>query len=212
MRYGKKDFNFNIYSMDKIVRWKNFLDIGDNIIYESKLSRIWKHIESDGDFGIVSPFRKNYSLDENLTRYSELIKIVRYKFKLGYIELEGGFLEEGDWVIEKSLFIPNIKKDDILYLGEYFQQYSIIFKDKIEFTEIGTNEISGFGRIITNFIKSGWDKNLQIDSDLTKLFFSKLIKGSHIDECFLLEKEQISFNEMYNRKIQKRYYNILSNL
>lgn len=181
------------------------------IISESKLSRIWQYIEKDSSFGVISPFRKNYSLDENIERYKNLKDIVRNKLNLGYIELEGGFKEEGDWIKEKSLLIPNIKKVDLLVLGEQFEQYSVIYKDKNEFIEVGTNDISGKGNIITNFIKQGWEKNMQIDSDLTQQFFSKIAKGSHrdkkflfnIEECFLFEIDEKTFNDCYRETIGK---------
>jgi hypothetical protein len=210
---------------ERIDNFKKFLNKNDNNteiqLYESNLSRIWQHIQGDNRFGVVSPFRKNYSIKENLERYSELKKIVRNELNLGYIELEGGFKEEGDWVTEKSLFIPNIRKTDIIKLGELFEQYSVIYKDSDEFIEIGTNEISGIGKVLTNFIKQGWDKNIQINSDLTKKFFSRLVKGNHqdskflfnIEELYLLEMDEKSFNEMYGesfgKKKQKRYIRLL---
>jgi hypothetical protein len=210
---------------EQIDKFKKFInkkeDNTEIQLYESRLSRIWQHIQSNNSFGVISPFRKNYSTEENLKRYSELKKNVRNELKLGYIELEGGFNEEGDWIKEKSLFIPNIKKTDIIKLGELFEQYSVIYKDSNEFVEIGTNEISGIGNVLTNFIKQGWDKNMEINSDLTKKFFSRLAKGGHrdnkfifnIEESYLLEMVEKSFNEMYGesfgKKKQKRYIRLL---
>lgn len=201
--------SFNSFGDDKILL--QFLD-KDSMIYESSLSRIWKHIEGDKSFGVISPFRKYYSEKENLERYSELKKIIRDKLKLGYIELDGGFKEEGEWVHEKSLFIPNIKKEDLLNLGEKFDQYSVIYKDKNEFVEIGTNDFSVKGQILSDFIKKGWNKNIQINSKLTKELFSKLIKGSHKDrkflfnmkESYLLEVNPKSFNESYRENLSGR--------
>lgn len=176
------------------------------IITETRLSRIWKYIENDSaSFGVISPFRKYLSIDENLERYKELKSIIKNKLKLGYIELEGGFKEEGDWVNEKSLFIPNIKKEDLISLGDYYDQYSVIYKDRNEFVEIGTNDMSGKGSIVSNFKKSGWDQNMQINTDLTNDFFSKLARGSHrgkkflfnIKETFLFEVDGKTFNDMY---------------
>ena len=128
-----------------------FLD-KDSTIYESSLSRMWQYVEGDKSFGIISPFRKSDSKSENMKKYNELKKIVRDK-KLGYIELEGGFKEEGEWVREKSMFIPGIEKKDLIDLGEKFDQYSVIYKAKDEFVEIGTNNYSGKGKVITDFIK-----------------------------------------------------------
>jgi hypothetical protein len=139
----------------RIKDWNQFLNENNEnieiVLYESSLSRIWQFIENDYNFGVISPFRKNYSLDENLERYKELKHIIRNKFKLGYIEMDGGFFEEGDWIKEKSLFIPNIKKSDLINFGKSYDQYSVIYKDENEFIEIGTNEMSGVGNIIIDF-------------------------------------------------------------
>jgi len=197
-----------------------FLD-KDSMVYESSLSRIWQHIEGDKSFGVISPFRKYYSKKENLERYNELKKIIRDKLRLGYIELDGGFKEEGEWVHEKSLFIPDIIKEDLIELGEKFDQYSVIYKDKNEFIEIGTNDFSVKGQILWDFIKKGWNKNMQINSELTKELFSKLIKGSHKDrkflfnlkESYLLEVNPKSFNESYTESVtgksQKKYIRLV---
>ena len=100
------------------------------ILQESSLSRVWKYVQDDSaSFGVISPFRKYLSRDENLERYKELKSFVRNNLKLGYIELEGGFKEEGDWVNEKTLFIPSISKERLLFLGDYYDQYSVIYKD-----------------------------------------------------------------------------------
>ena len=36
---------------------ENFIN-EKNIVNESSLSRIWQHIENDGGFGVISPYRK----------------------------------------------------------------------------------------------------------------------------------------------------------
>ena len=199
-----------------------FLD-KDSTIYESSLSRMWQYVEGDKSFGIISPFRKSDSKSENMKKYNELKKIVKDK-KLGYIELEGGFKEEGEWVREKSMFIPGIEKKDLIDLGEKFDQYSVIYKAKDEFVEIGTNNYSGKGKVITDFIKNGWDKNLQIDSKFAKEeVFSRLIKGSHRDrkflfnlkESYLLEIDPKNFSDSYSEAFkgksesQRRYIRLL---
>ena len=207
-------------SFEKYGGLPEFLD-KDSMVYESSLSRIWQHIEGDKSFGVISPFRKYYSKKENLERYNELKKIIRDKLRLGYIELDGGFKEEGEWVHEKSLFIPDIIKEDLIELGEKFDQYSVIYKDKNEFIEIGTNDFSVKGQILSDFIKKGWNKNMQINSELTKELFSKLIKGSHKDrkflfnlkESYLLEVNPKSFNESYTESVtgksQKKYIRLV---
>jgi len=187
-----------------ITGYDNFDNI-DSMVLESSLSRIWGYIQSDKSFGIISPYRGYLSKNENLDRYNELKNIVYNDLKLGFIELKGGFKEGDFWVHEKSLFIPNISKKDLLNLGEKYEQYSVIYKDENEFLEIST-EKDKIGIIINNFIKKGFDKNLQIDSELTKNLFSQIAKGSNRDKKFifnigdnyLLEVKPKSFNEVRN--------------
>lgn len=179
-----------------------------NFITESSLSRIWKHIENGQGFGVISPFRREFSMEQNEKRYIDLKSRVKSK-GYGFIELIGGFIEDGVPVREKSLFIPGIKKDDLISWGQEFDQYSVIFKDDNEFVEIGTNRDSGIGTIKNDFIKSGWDKNLTLNPEATKEFWSELIKGSHrgrkflfnLKESYLFEITPLSFNEIaYGKK------------
>lgn len=189
-------------------------------LHEAGLSRIWQYIEENRVFGIMSPFRANYSSEENNKRYAQLKRIIREELRLGYIELEGGYKEQGVWVKEKSLFIPNIKKDDLIKLGEKFEQYSVIYKDDDQFVEIGSSQAAGKGRVINNFLKSGWGKNMRIDSPLTKKLFSRIAKGSHRDkkfvfnmeECFLFEVDPKTHNDAYRElmgKYKKRLIQLL---
>ena len=90
-----------------------------------------------------------------------------------------------------------------------------------QFIEIGTNDFSVKGQILWDFIKKGWNKNMQINSELTKELFSKLIKGSHKDrkflfnlkESYLLEVNPKSFNESYTESVtgksQKKYIRLV---
>lgn len=113
MRKEMREFKDNL---------KNFLAKNDNnteiLLFESNLSSMWRHIQAPDSFGVISPFRKDYSEEENLERYTDLNKI-RNELKLGCIELEGGFNESGVWVREKSLFITGIKKNDNINWGNY---------------------------------------------------------------------------------------------
>ena len=188
---------------DHIEQENKIRKIVRDVIQETSLSRIWQHIENDGSFGVISPFRYNYSKEENMERLSNLIKKIRTA-GLGYIELKGGFNENGNIVEERSLFIPNIKEDFLINLGIEFEQYSVIYKDSKKFVEIGTNKDSGIKTIKNNFIQKGWNKNLKFDSELTKEFFSELLKGSHrgrkflfnLKESYLYEIVGLSFNEV----------------
>ena len=170
-----------------------------------KLSKVWQHIEHGGSFGVISPYRKEFSSSENEIRYSELKNQIR-TLGYGYIELSSGFKEEDGWVNEKSLFIPNIKKKVLIDLGVKYNQFSVIYKDTNEFIEIGTDENSGIGSIQNNFIQKGWNENLKFDSDLAKDFFSSLAKGSHRDEKFLFNISEIFLNEIISLSFNEVAY------
>lgn len=179
------------------------------LISETKLSRIWRFIEEDKyGFGVISAFRGEYSKEDNIQRHIELKSILKEK-GYGFIELKGGFKEEGGFVEELSLFIPNIPKNTLITLGTEYDQYSVIYKDSNEFVEIGTNQNSGIGNILRKFKLKSFDKNMIMDKDSVEDFFSSLMKGTHrgrkflfnIDEGFLEEKVNLSFNEIaYGKK------------
>lgn len=185
-------------------------EINKNVITESSLSRVWQYIENDKPFGVISPFRREYSFDENLKRYANLKNDVR-SLGYGFIELKGGFKEEGVFVNELALFIPNITEKNIVDLGIKYEQYSVIFKDNSKFVEIGTNDFSGIGEIKNNFISKGWDKNISFDSDLTKEFFSSLAKGSHRDKKFLFNIKDEELYEMIELSFNQRAYHHKNN-
>lgn len=162
---------------------------------ESSLSRIFTHIrQGKRSFGIISPFRGDLPKAENEERYIELKKTVR-TLGYGFIEMQGGFKEEGGFTLEKSLFIPSITRKELVELGKKYDQYSVIHKDENSFVEIGTNSNAGIGRIKNSFQFK--DRNsLELAQEVMKDFFSKLTKGSHRGKKFLFklqEKEVGSF-------------------
>jgi len=158
-------------------------------IYESSLSRIWQHIQDPSrSFGVVSAFRGEYGRRENEQRHDELKDQVR-ELGYGYIELEGGYKEESGFVEELSLFIPEIRRNDLIELGSYYDQYSVIYKDRNVFEEIGTSEVAGVGRIIRNFKKEAEDKNISMNPEIIEEFFSALLKGSHRGRKFVFTAE-----------------------
>jgi len=168
-------------------------------IAESSLSRIMTHVEKTENFGVMSPFRKEFSDKENLERYKELKEIVREK-GYGFIELKGGYQEEDGFVNEKSLFIPNIKKKEMMELGKKYDQHSVIVKDKQTFTMIGTNKGAGIGKVLDKFDVKG--RNISIDDvgDKFKDFFSRLLKGSHRGKKFLFKMQEKKETSMYYYK------------
>jgi len=171
--------------------------INRTALSESSMSRIFSHIEGKGSFGVISAFRGEHGKKENIGRHGELKKLIREK-GYGFIEMRGGYKEEGGFVNELSLFIPNIKKKAIVELGTQYDQHSVIYKDNNEFVLIGTNKSAGIGKTLEKFVSGGKD-NLVLAKDAMKDFFSALLKGSHRGKKFLFrmeEKEPLSFNQV----------------
>lgn len=194
---------------EDIMSFTKFVNEGANqrILNESSLSRIWKHIRSDKSFGVISPYRRD-TPDENEQNYNELKHLIRVS-KYGYIELIGGFNEEGTIVKEKSIFIPKIGKDELIELGIKYDQYSVIYKDANEFIELYTAEGKNKVRIERVFQKSkevGQEKreDLNFDPELMKQIFSRLAKGSHKNKkSFVLEEQ----NEMFLYEVVALQFN-----
>jgi len=174
-------------------------------LIESSLSRIMQHITNDKSFGVVSASRKSNSDKENDDLYKELIKDVR-KMGYGYIKLRGGYKEETGFVNEKSLFIPNITKNDIIKLGKKYNQDSVLYKDYNGFYEIGTNEFTGVGKILTRFKTD--DISIDDTGEVFTEFFSKLVKGSHANKKFLFVSEHQTGNMFVGGRVL--YQNIIS--
>ena len=169
-------------------------------LQESSLSRIMTHITKTENFGVMSPFRKEFSDKENLERYKELKELVREK-GYGFIELKGGYQEETGFVNEKSLFIPNIKKKEMMELGKKYDQFSVIIKDKNTFAEIGTNKNAGINSVQNKFDVGG-KRNISVDDvgNIFKDFFSRLLKGSHAGKKFLFKVQEKVETSMYYYK------------
>jgi hypothetical protein len=162
---------------------------------ESKLSRIWQYVEDDHkSFGVVSASHKGDP--KNKEHFAELRETIK-KLGYGYIELQGGYKEIEGFVTELSLFIPKIDKKTLIKLGQKYDQESVIYKDGKEFSLIGTNRIHGVGTVIRSFIKSAGKSNMTMAAELTKEFFSSLVKGSHGGRKFLFQlQERKSYNHI----------------
>ena len=198
-------------------------------IEESSLARIWKKVEDeDKSFGIISAFtspKSNSDEDiavmkkENITKHEDLKQKVK---KWGYIELRGGFKykDDEDYTLEKSLLVPNIPKDEILKLGKEYGQYSVIYKDSKEFSELKTD-----GSLERSFAKAGGAKdgkspNFSQAKEAVRYFYSSLFKGAHAGRKFAFTE----FKLLESRGIQNHihamglsydnpvlWYNILEN-
>jgi len=175
-------------------------------ISEAKLSRIFQYVEDPKKtFGIVSSFRGQYSKAENLKRHAALKSAVR-GMGLGFIEMKGGYVEEGGVVEELSLFIPSVKRSQIVELGQDFEQHSVMFKDADEFVFIGTNEASGVGNVLSKFKAGAGKDNIELAKEKTAEFFSQLKKASHKDKKFVFNMESFSLYEQEEWNFAKAAY------
>jgi hypothetical protein len=171
-------------------------------IAESSLSRIMHHIEKTENFGVMSSFRRENTKEQNLESYKELIALVR-KMGYGFIELKGGYQEESGFINEKSLFIPNIKKKEMMELGKKYDQHSIIIKDKQAFAMIGANKGAGIGKVLDKFeIRRQPNPVISVDDvgTIFKDFFSRLLKGSHAGKKFIFRVQEKVETSMYYYK------------
>lgn len=108
-------------------------------VLESSLSRVWQHYQDpDRVFAILTAFRGEYDLEQNLIRNRALASDIR---NLGY----GFFYLDGYWVEnqgtdnerrvkEDSLFVttrnPHDFAKNILLLGKRYEQEAVLVKDK----------------------------------------------------------------------------------
>lgn len=151
-----------------------------NRLVESSLSSIHKYLDNpDASFGIISAFRGNLSKDENLARHKNLIATVRNN-GLGYIQMAGGFVEDGKEVVEYSLFVPKISMELLFDLGNKYDQFSVIYKNKDEFAEYRPN-----GAVVQR-----WQGKMSLDPEKIKQYFSRLVKGSHRNKKFVFLSER----------------------
>jgi hypothetical protein len=142
-----------------------------------------------------------------MERHAELKDAVR-DMGYGFIEMRGGYKEEdGGFVNELSLFVPNVSKRDIMDLGSKYDQDSVIFKDKDQFSLIGTNRATGRGTVMVDF-KGGDRDSITLAQDA--------IKGSQrgkkflfqTEDLFIEEKEILSFNEVAYLSKTPRWFQI----
>ena len=179
---------------------------------ETSTSRVLQHIVGDEDWAIVSPYRSEYSEDENRKRMQKLQQQVR-SMGYGFIQFISRWVEDGIGYDERSLFIPKARKSDAIKLGKEYEQSSVIVKEGNACYEICTNPFETYqeGDIVRTYNLSG-DKVLNI-ADAEKIFAkrkggpaSKPIKGNarpfHLSEVVEVEPPRPSYfqqRETYRR-------------
>lgn len=81
------------------------------------LSQIWEHSVKDKRFGIVSAYKSELTEAENEGRAKLMKEYVR-RLGYGYKEIYGVWKsEDGTATIEYPLFIPNLSREDAIFLG-----------------------------------------------------------------------------------------------
>lgn len=162
-------------------------------ITESSLSRVWQHVNSDKNFAVISAFHLYSPLEENLAAHQQLKNDVR-SLGLGFIDQGSGYTYKHkhtgteSLAEERSLFIPNIKKEDALKLGKKYQQESILFKDESEFViwYIETGKKDDFNR--------GSTDTMTFDQNTLKYAYSQFFKSKNknaIKKFAYVMKEEI---------------------
>lgn len=147
-------------------------------VNEASLGRVYQHMTKQGSesFGIITAFRGGMTNKENLSRNKRLESDVRslglgfFKQKGYWDECEDPNLDYEDCpvdmrkpVIELSLFIPNISKDDAVKLGKKYDQDAIVYQgpetgDKVELIGKSGGSIMKLGKFAPNKISQAYSK------------------------------------------------------
>ena len=170
---------------------------------EITTSNLYKRLTDDKTCAIISPYRSEYTEEENRVRMVKLKSQIR-KLGLGFSEFISRWVEDGKAYDERSLLVTGISKEQAIKLGREFNQSSIIFKDKNDCVEICINKFESFspGDIVREFnISSDHILNL---SEAKEIFArkkggsaSKPIKRGGNREFVLKEKPAEESFELY---------------
>ena len=148
---------------------------------EASLGRVYQHVVSNPkmkNWGVVTASRGELSKAENKKRNKELEADLR-KMGYGFVHVDGMWRECKDQTIEykncpeemrvpteeKSLFIPNISKEDVQKLGNKYQQDSVLFADaetrargEATFIDSKSGESFNIGKFSPGKIAQGYSK------------------------------------------------------
>lgn len=173
-----------------------------SVIRETTTSRVFDHLKNR-DWAIVSPYKYEYSEEENKQRM-HLLKSLVAQMRYGFIQLLSRWVEDGVAYDEESLLIPNCTLDDAFDLGEKFEQSSIIVcKDK-KCQEICVNDFENYhsGDIVRTFNLDG--KNFMNINDAEEIFSKrksgpvskpkgKRAKAFTLTEVYIVENPRASY-------------------
>jgi hypothetical protein len=148
---------------------------------EASLGRVYQHVVSNPkmkNWGVVTASRGELNKAENKKRNKELEADLR-KMGYGFFHVDGMWQEcrkpdteykdcPDDMKVpteEKSLFIPNISKEDVQKLGNKYQQDSVLFADEetkakgeATFIDSKSGESFNIGKFSPGKIAQGYSK------------------------------------------------------
>ena len=108
-------------------RWKSFLaEKRDFPSLINTLAAERENIKTIGMMTAENPMAKQVTPEENKKRNEELESALR-QMNLGYRKIRGKF---GNY--ENSFLIPNITKEEIIELGNRFEQKSVIWGERVQ--------------------------------------------------------------------------------
>jgi hypothetical protein len=160
---------------------QNMIKAGRYDLNEASLGRVYQHVVSNPkmkNWGVVTASRGELSKAENKKRNKELEADLR-KMGYGFVHVDGMWQEcrkpdteykdcPDDMKVpteEKSLFIPNISKEDVQKLGNKYQQDSVLFADEetkakgeATFIDSKSGESFNIGKFSPGKIAQGYSK------------------------------------------------------
>jgi len=207
----------NCFNMEMIEKGINEQLNNEIEASEATTSNIYKRLTDENTCAIISPYRSEYSDNENKFRMNSLKLKVR-EMGYGFNQFISRWVEGGQAFDEQSLLIPNITKDRALSLGKEFEQSSIIFKDSESCREICINPFEDYkpGQVVRIFFNTG---NHILNIDEAKEIFARRkggppsipVKGSnkqpfspHQKKAFELYEVEQPRASYFQRKETKR--------
>lgn len=125
--------------MSRISKLEN---VYDELLKEQSLSRIWQHVDRlDQQFAIITAFRGEYTLEENIERNKSLANDIR-KLGYGYFFVDGYYVEnqgtpneirvkeDSIFVNPGKKFVPKFNEQMIALCRKYQQETVLIRTDK----------------------------------------------------------------------------------
>ena len=188
-------------------------ELDETSLNETTTSRVLQHLRGGEPWAIVSPYRYEYSEEENKHRMTELKSDVRGK-GYGFIHLISRWVEDGVAFDEESLLIPKCKEEDAIALGKKFEQSSVIVSHDNECKEICKNPFEKYseGQTVRTFdLDNDTPMNIK---DAENIFSkrkggpvskpkSKRAKPFTLKEVFVVENPRASYFQNESRIIER---------